>query len=367
MATIIKRTEGKYLVRVFLGRDARGKQLFKNKTVRGTLKDAQRWARAQETAQDVGELVATTAPRTLSDQIQAWLDLKEPDVSTRTLEGYAYVKNYLGELAPRKIHQVQADDLTELYASLRSAGYSTRTIRRTHMVIRAALKMAFHRGQIKRDVTAAVRAPVHKRQTKIKAFNRDEARKFLRAANGSKYSTLFFLALETGLRPEEYLALRWSDVDLERRQLIVRQVLTHTLKGKREIVDKLKTQKARRLLPLTVDICARLKAHRATAARLTAQGGLDLVFPNDVGSPLWMNNLREEFEKVLKVAKLERRRLYDLRHSCATLLLDAGVNPKVISERLGHSDVAFTMQTYVQVLPHQQDEATAAFAQLVQL
>ena len=178
----------------------------------------------------------------------------------------------------------------------------------------------------------------------------------MEAIANTKHEALFHLALETGLRPEEYLALRWADVDLARGQLKVQRVLVIFDDGTWEFSSDLKTDKARRVVPLSKSLIEKLR-------RLQPAG--ELVFPNEAGQPLNVNNLRKRhFNPILRKAGLSERRLYDLRHSCATLLLDAGVNPKVVSERLGHASVAFTLDTYGHVLPHQQDEATAAFEQL---
>jgi integrase len=357
MAEIIKRGEGKYLVRVFLGKDSAGKRLFKNKTIRGTRADAQKWAREEERRRDLGDVLPESNTRTLAEQIQTWLNLKEPDVSRRTLESYQSVPRlYLGNLAAKRITAIRPDDLTDLYADLRAEGYSSRIIRRVHTVCCAALKLAYQRRQLHFDPTVSVKAPKYQRQVKIQVFTRDEARRFMRAIAGAKHEALFHLALETGLRPEEYLALRWSDLDLERGSLIVRRVLVIFDDGSWEFSEALKTDKARRIVPLSLPLQSKLRS---------LPREVELVFANRAGGPLNVNNLRKRhFAPILAAAKLPARRLYDLRHSCATLLLDAGVNPKVVSERLGHASVAFTLDTYGHVLPHQQDAATVVFENL---
>lgn len=366
MATIEKRGDGKYLVRVFLGRDTNKKPLYKNKTIHGPRKDAQRWAADQERQRDMGELLAEANTRTLVEQIQTWLNLKESDVSRRTLESYQSVPRlYLNGLGEKKVTAIKPDDLTDLYAELRTGGYSSRTIRRVHTVCCAALRLAYQRRQLRHDPTISVRAPKYQRQVKIQVFTRDEAQRFFEAIAGTKHEALFHLALETGLRPEEYLALRWSDIDFQRGSLKVQRVLIIFDDGSWEFSDELKTDKARRIVPLSVTLQEKLR-------NLEANG--ELVFSSRTGQPLNVNNLRKRhLQPILATEglwpdepkrKLPKVRLYDLRHCCATLLLDAGVNPKVVSERLGHASVAFTLDTYGHVLPHQQDEATAVFESL---
>lgn len=366
MPTIVKRAEGVYLVRIFLGRNASGKQQFKNKTIHGQKRDVERWAREEERRRDLGELATATERRTLTEQVEAWLKLKEPDVSRVTIEGYRQVLPYLGELGPRQIHRLKADDVTDLYASLRSAGYSSRTVRMAHIVICGSLKLAYRHGLLRKDITESIKSPKVKRQITIRALTPAQARRFLQACESVKSGVVLHLALETGLRPEEYLGLRWSDVDLERCELRVAQVCTRFFNGEWALSEDLKTAKARRIVPFSERLRDKLRV--CYASRTASTSRYNLVFHKPDGDPLSAHWLRYgDFRKVLKLAELdEATRLYDLRHSCASLLLDAGVNPKVISERLGHASVAFTLDTYCWLFPASQDQATKFFISLVQ-
>lgn len=366
MASITKRGDGIYLVRVFLGRNAAGRQQFANKTIHGTRVDAKTWAREEERRRDLGELATSTERRTLAEQVEVWLRLREPDVSRATAEGYRQTLARLGELGARQIHRLKADDVTDLYASLRSAGYSSRTVRHVHIVVSGALKLAYKRGLLRKDVMDSIKAPKSKRQVKIKVLTPEQAKRFFQACESVERGTVLYLALETGLRPEEYLGLRWSDVDLERCELRVVQVCVRFINGGWELSSDLKTEKSRRIVPISPQLRDKLKAHQSACNSSTAR--YNLVFHKPDGDPLSLPWLRYgDFRKALKLAEIdEGMRLYDLRHSCASLLLDAGVNPKVISERLGHSSVAFTLDTYSHLFPHSQDHATAFFTALVQ-
>lgn len=372
MAYICKRGENRYLVRVFLGRDAQGKQRFRNKTVRGRRKDAERWAREQETALDLG-LAEQPGIRTLAQCVTDWLDTKRGAVATRTLDDYeSAARLHLAPLAARDIASLKHADLTGLLDGLRAKQLSPRVQRRAHLILRAAFRLAHVRGHLRQNPMAEIKAPRNERQITIHFFTPTEAQAFLAVAAGTKHETLWRLALETGLRPEEYYALRWADLDLARGELRVRRALIYHYDGAWEFSDKLKTKKSRRTVPLSPHLIEQLRQHRERQDEQRATLGAawqshDLVFPNEIGTPLNQNNTRNRhFRPLLKKAGLDAKtRPYDLRHTCASLLLDAGVNLKVVSERLGHSSVAFTLDVYGHVMPHNQAQATEAMAAIL--
>lgn len=177
------------------------------------------------------------------------------------------------------------------------------------------------------------------------------------------HGLIFEVALVTGMRPEEYLALRWSDIDFERGTATVRRAL---VRHKKEFTfEEPKTARSRRSIPLPKPLIQKLARHKREQAerRLKAGcgwGNYDLVFCSETGTPHSVPNLTYRyFRPILTKAKLPRIRLYDLRHTCATLLLIAEENPKVVSERLGHSTIVLTLDTYSHVLPTMQQGATA--------
>ncbi len=165
-------------------------------------------------------------------------------------------------------------------------------------------------------------------------------------------------------RSSEYLALAWQDLDVEAGTATVRRSLS-TVRGGWEFGPP-KTKKSRRTIPLPHRLVEDLRRHRSAQAEAAMRLGpaynreLDLVFASALGEPLDRRNLvRRHFKKIVKEAELPKSlRLYDLRHTCCTLLLAAGVNVKVVSERLGHASAAMTLDVYGHVLPGMQEEAT---------
>ncbi|HEX8136937.1 MAG TPA: site-specific integrase [Pyrinomonadaceae bacterium] len=171
------------------------------------------------------------------------------------------------------------------------------------------------------------------------------------------------------MRPEEYLALQWSDVDFERGTSQVRRALVRHQKT--WSFEEPKTARSRRTVFLPGLLLQKLAAHkRQQAAERLKLGALwqayDLIFCSEQGTPLSIPNLTYRyFRPILEKAELPQIRLYDLRHSCATLLLMAEENPKVVSERLGHSTIVLTLDTYSHVLPTMQQQATARLEKLL--
>ena len=171
------------------------------------------------------------------------------------------------------------------------------------------------------------------------------------------------------MRPEEYLALQWSDVALTSGAVQSRRALVRHKKSWG--FEEPKTARNRRTVFLPAPLLRKLAAHKReqSVARLKL-GALwqayDLVFCGETGTPLSIPNLTYRyFRPILEKAELPRIRLYDLRHSCATLLLMAEENPKVVSERLGHSTIVLTLNTYSHVLPTMQQQATARFEKML--
>jgi integrase len=173
---------------------------------------------------------------------------------------------------------------------------------------------------------------------------------------------IFEFALLSGMRPEEYLGLQWKDLDFERYTAQVRRALVRH-KGVWTF-EKPKTAKSSRIISFPKQLFDRLKKHKIIQNQIRLKNGLvwennDLIFCTDLGTPHTIPNLTYRyFRPLLKQSELPQIRLYDLRHSHATLLLIAEENPKVVAERLGHSTIVLTLDTYSHVIPTMQAEAT---------
>jgi integrase len=230
-------------------------------------------------------------------------------------------------------------------------------------VLHRAFDAALRLGLVQRNVCDVVEVP-RMRHYEMTTLSEEQVQHLLRAATGERLEALYVLALATGMRQGELLALTWRDVDLESASLHVRSTLHVTREG--YVFAEPKTKLSRRTIALSPIAVNALRAHRMRHVEERLRAGqawedLDLVFPNSVGRPIdGIHLLKYRFYPLLAQAGLPRMRFHDLRHTSATLLLGRGVNPKIVSEMLGHSHVSVTLGIYSHVLPHMQLEAAKA-------
>jgi integrase len=200
-------------------------------------------------------------------------------------------------------------------------------------------------------------------------MNEDDLHTFLEAAKKTPYYVLFYMALFTGMRRSELLALRWCDVDLLLCQVYVTRSLHHLRTG--EIVIRTpKTAKGRRMVMLSPSAALLLQEHRDKQEAQRAMLGIpikddDLVFSDLEGKPLLPDTVSHVWAKLVKRTGLEGIRFHDARHTHASLMLKQGVHPKVVQERLGHATISTTLDLYSHVAPGLQEAAAAGFDKMV--
>ncbi|MFN8612852.1 MAG: tyrosine-type recombinase/integrase [Vulcanimicrobiota bacterium] len=359
---IIKRSERTWIVRVFLGRDPRtGKRKYCNKTVHGTKKDAQAYLNGVLRDQDLGRFVEPTKLR-LDTFLARWLEeVARPKLRESTFNGYSdvvrlYVRDSIGsqllsELTPFK--------LQSYYAKLSEQKVGIASVKKLHVVLTSSLDQALHWGLLASNPAKSVKvAKVRSglREDKVRVLNPEEAKRFLEAAQDQHHGLALILALSTGMRPGEYLALLWKDIDLENGRLVVQRSLYRVRKGGWRF-EPPKTKGSHRTVTLPAGLVDLLREHQATQPEVGPEMP-DLVFRTYTGQPVNAINLRRHaLKRTLQNAQLDPRlHLYSLRHSHATLLLQAGVNPKIVAERLGHCSVHLTLDVYSHVIPSMQQE-----------
>ncbi len=212
--------------------------------------------------------------------------------------------------------------------------------------------------------------PPRARRHEIHTLSAEETRAFLSAASEDDFEALYVLALTTGMRQGELLALRWCDIDLDAGWLQARGTLQRGFDNTLEILEPKTKSSVRRIqLPrLAVDALAR-HVDRQSAQREAAVEAWDergLVFTNEIGRPVNASNVwNRSFQPLVKRTGLEGVRFHDLRHSAATLLLGQNVHPKVVSEMLGHADIGITLDLYSHVTPTMSAHAASAFDDLL--
>jgi integrase len=382
MAQIISRGPNKYLVRIFLRRDARGKRHYINRTITGTKKDAQRWARENEFKRDRNrdENPGTWVPAltlTVNDFLDRWLDTWKNSTRENTHWWYSelmrrYVRPTLGEIL---LSHVRAHHLEKLYQALRERGLSGRTTKHVHARLRTALRWALDTELISKNPIQAVKAPrIEKKEMRF--LSPSAARLFLRATEKNSWGLMLRFELATGLRPEELIGLQWAALDLSQTKrgcVHVRRVIIHfSRKGGGWKWDEPKSTKGVRTIFFPARLVVELRKHRIRQNELRLKAGSSyedngLVFATTVGTPIHRRFIvKYHFKPTLQRARLDSAiRFYDLRHSFVTLSLLSGVPVKVVSEQAGHASVAFTLDTYAHVLPKEREEASDKLERLL--
>jgi integrase len=369
---LIQRGDRRWMVRVYLGVDPKtNRRRYYNRFIRGSKKDAQRFLNGVLRDNDLGAFVEPSE-QTLGDYLTEWLETAaRPRLGDRTFQEYTnLLRRYVRPgLDSYLLCRVEPLVIQNLYAKMLDRGLSARTVRYVHAVLNSALKQAVKWRKLARNPAQFVDLPRQKRK-EMKSLTRAETTAFLKACGADRYGLVFCFALGTGMRTSEYLALQWKDVDLEAGRVQVRRALVR-LKGAWSFAET-KTSRSRRTIPLPASIVRQLARHRVEQASERLKAGaeyanLDLVFATRTGLPISAHNLlHQNFKPILERAGLPRTiRLYDLRHTHATMLMDAEENPKVVSERLGHASITLTLDTYTHVLPHMQQRAAERLEKLM--
>jgi integrase len=262
-----------------------------------------------------------------------------------------HLKPPLGRL---KLSKLTPAHVQGLYRDKLDSGLSAATVQKIHAVLHKALAQALKWNMIARNAADGVKAP-RPAPEEMHPLSPDEARKLIEAVRGDKLEALYVLAVHTGMRQGELLALKWEDVDLNEGIIHIRRTLARS--GGRIALGEPKTKGSRRPVHLTGAAVEALRNHlERQLEEIERLGDLyrdnGLVFTSQVGTLINPTNLRRRsFAPLLERAGLPQIRFHDLRHTCATLLLTRNVHPKHVQELLGHATVAITLDTYSHVIP----------------
>ncbi len=360
--SIFQRKDGLWVGVVDEGRNELGKRsrrVYYGKTRRVV---AER-VKTAHTAQKNG-ISLVDDKQTVAAFLTSWLESVRPTLKPRTWVRYGQLVTihavpFIGQIP---LSRLAPQNLRELYANRLEAGQSASSVRQLHAILGSALGRAA-RDNGTRDVSALVDAPRVKRG-EMHALSPEQAEQFLQAAKTDPLEALYVVALTTGMRQGEILGLNWRDVDLEGGSVSVQRLLQR-VNGALEFSEP-KTKRSKRRIDLSQRALAALRQHRIRQKEERIRHGLawedmDLVFANEVGRPIEASNLiRRSFLPLLEHAGLARIRFHDLRHTAASLLLGRGIHPKIVSEMLGHSTIAITLDTYSHVIPTMQRQAAEA-------
>jgi integrase len=351
--SIYRRKDGRWVAQVTVN----GHLVYKYFRSQG---DCRNWIKEMQAKIKEG-LTLEGTKTTMGEFLDHWLSTAQYTVRPKTWNQYSQVvrQHILPSLGNIKLSEIRVDQIQSLCNIKLKGGTSPRLVRLIHAVIRRALNYAMQMGLIGRNPALAVTKPIL-RKKEMKTLTEVEVRTLLLAVKDTRYEALYHLAVTTGLRQGELLGLRWSDLDWKARRLKVQRQL-QLLPKTGFVFSEPKSAAGRRSIlvgPATVE---KLQAHfqrQQIERRILGERWKEneLIFPSVVGTPMEWRNLVRHFKGILKKAGLPNIRFHDLRHTAATLMLQQGIHPKIVQERLGHSQINLTLDTYSHVLPDMQEE-----------
>jgi integrase len=305
---------------------------------------------------------------------QRWLPAKRIQLRPSTWDGYRrkadlHIIPTIGRIAIRRLRPSDLEALYEhrLRPTDGSKPLSAKSVLEIHQIIRSALGDAHRQGLVSRNVALVANAPKPRELPPVepKPWNADELQAFLQAAADHRLFPAFWLAAHTGMRRSELLGLQWRDIDFDANTMSVNRGILSI--GYDKCESRGKTPRSRRkvdLGPNTIEVLRGWHTWRQAIAHATATPLTEWVFADADGEPIHPHAVSQAFQRVTRRAGVPIIRLHDLRHTHATLLLKEHVTPKVVTERLGHARVAFTLETYQHVLPGMQADAARTFEAL---
>ncbi|GAB6274765.1 MAG: tyrosine-type recombinase/integrase [Peptococcaceae bacterium] len=361
---IRKRNKDTWTVVVELPRDPiTNKRRQKWVAVTGTKKEAEK-----ELARLLYELetgfYTEPSKMTFGEYLDLWLETMKNKVVRTTWNEYMYrIKRWKSTEAAAK--PLQGVTVMDIELELQRFNLSPERTKDLYVTAKEALKKAVSAGILNKNPFDAVRPP-RISQKEMKVWTVNEAAVFLESAADNKHYAFFYLALKTGARLGELLALRWEDVDFERKIIQIKHSIAN-LSGK-TVLQPPKTRSAQRTIPVDEATVNVLKNHKKLNTENSLKSGFGRVpwvfWSKKTGRPLYKSNMGRAFRTAIKKAGVTMIRFHDMRHTHATFLLEANVHPKIVSERLGHSSTQITLDRYSHILPNTQAEAVKAIKNL---
>jgi integrase len=374
--TVIKRGRS-WSVVIDAGRDLNGKRIRKWHSGYQTKRDAER-ARVEILGRmQAGTYVEPSRLRVSGFLLEQWLPAKQPTLKANTfVTATVYVESYIvPALGSRLLQELTPALVNDFYSTLllsggrQATGLRPKTVRNIHGVLHKALADAERWGLVRRNV-AALADPPSGKSSVMKSWDAAQLRTFLTAVEGDRLHALWVLGASTGMRRSELLGLAWRNVDLGAQRLAVADTLV--MVGRKPVLreSEAKSAAAHRTVALDSATVETLREHRRRQLEERMAAGpiwkdTGLVFTREDGSIVNPEWLTRAFKRHVSTAGLPWIGLHGLRHTHATMALKAGVPAKVVQERLGHSSVTITLDTYSHVLPNMQRDAAERIAELM--
>jgi integrase len=306
-----------------------------------------------------------TERQTVGQFLDRWLkDCVKPKVRPNTYSSYEqnvrlHLKPELGRI---QLNKLSPQHVQAFMNAQTESGRSPRLAQYLRSVLRIALTQALKWNLVARNVATLVDPPRY-HKPEVVPFNAEQVRTFLEVSKGDRLEALFLVMLSMGLRKGEALGLRWQDTDLDAGIMRIQNSLQRI--EKRLQLVELKTKRSRRTLPIPETIISTLRTHRIRQLEEKLLAGerwkeTGLIFTTRLGTPLNPRNVLRSFHRLLERAEIPRQGVHNLRHSCASLLLEQNVHARTLLDILGHSRISVTMDTYAHVPPQTMRDAAEA-------
>lgn len=361
----IKKTkdgELRYQITVDGGRDpltGKRNRVFRN--VKGSKRDANAVMHRLIAEMEQGKVVKKSN-KTVAEWMEEWLSLYLPNIEETTRVGYktkikCYIIPAIGHI---QIGSLRAEHVQKMVNDMIARNLSPKNIRDAYNNINAAMKKAVVLRYVAYNPCEGVVLPKLKKY-RAQVYDQKLIHQLLDMIRGTDLYLPVFLCVTVGLRRGEMLALRWDDIDFYNKLLKVRHNMVRGEKG--YIIKAPKSEAGIRDIAIGDEVLEELRLARSQYLADAFSYGpgfqnLGFVIRQADGSPYKPDSMTQKWERFLEESGLPKIRLHDLRHSNATALIQAGVNPRVVQQRLGHSDVSITLNTYTHVLP-EMDAAAA--------
>ena len=359
----------RFQITIDMGRDpVTGKRERKFKDFTGTRRDAVNLMNQLISEANAGRTVSSSKMK-VSEWVNHWLDNYLVNIEETTLVGYrTKIDNQIipavGEI---RLGALTTDHIQMMINGMLERELSPKTIREAYNILNASLKAAQRQRLIPYNPCEGVSLPKLKK-FKGEVYDVDEIQHVLAVAHGTDMYIPILLAVSVGLRRGEMLALRWEHIDFDKGIIHIRENLVRG--AEEDIIKAPKSEAGIRDIHVGQDVLAALKEAKKQYSHDLMAFGADFnnagyVIHQKDGSPMKPDSMTRKWRRFLTANDLRDIRLHDLRHSNATAMIAAGVNPKVVQERLGHADVSVTLNTYTHVLPQMDEEAAQKVDELL--
>ncbi|MGG0727252.1 tyrosine-type recombinase/integrase [Bacillus paramycoides] len=363
----IRKRGSKYCIVVDIGPDPEtGKRRQKWFSGYKTKKEAEKDVAKKITELNEGTFLEPSKI-TLKEYLYEWLEIKKMSIQKSTYDVYkSFINTHIvSSIGMVPLSKLNVMHIQKCYKNSLDNNSAKNTTLLAHRILKSALNLAVKQRIINQNPVALAEIPKSEK-TSIQTWTEDEVKTFLLHSQDSRYHTGFVLAITTGMRLGEVLGLRWQDVDFDNHTVTINQTLGHDNK----IKTSTKTNSSKRTIPIPLEAIEELKKRKLQVNKDKLRIGsgyhdLDLITCSNLGKVTTRSTFGRHFDKIIQNAEIKKIKFHDIRHTHATLLLKQGVHPKVVSERLGHTDISLTLRVYSHVLPNMQEDAVKIFAKSI--